>query len=181
MRKPTSVRELDLSLALRDGRVDSWTVLVIWAVRKSWYALLISGLTVSALLKGAPEADGLVGWAEHHLVTPLVGLVIALSAIVRMGSKWVGMIAAYPLSRWMGTEHTHHRNRMVKWFRLVSARMALTRAYTALRWSRPVRTVAMERIGAPSRFFRIYGPVVLSVNITLSVAYPIVFYVTSTA
>ena len=68
MRKPTSVRELDPALALRDGRVDAWTVLVLWAIRKSWYALLLIGLTVSALLKGSPDDSGLVGWAEHHLV-----------------------------------------------------------------------------------------------------------------
>jgi hypothetical protein len=180
MRKPTSVRELDPALALRDGRVDAWTVLVLWAIRKSWYALLLVGLTVSALLKGSPEDSGIVGWAEHHLVTPLVGLVTLLSALIRIGSKWVGMVAAYPLSRWMGTDYSPHRMRIVRWSRLVSARLALTRAYTALRWSRPVRMIAVERIGRPGRFFEVYSPVVLWTNIGLSIVYPIVAITTGT-
>lgn len=180
MRKPTSVRELDPALALRDGRFDAWTVLVLWAIRKSWYALLFVGLTVSALLKGSPQDSGVVGWAEHHLVTPLVGLVIGLSAVIRLGSKWFGMVAAYPLSRWMGTDYSPHRSRLVRWSRLVSARLALTHAYTALRWSRPVRMIALERIGRPRRFFVVYSPVVLWTNIVLTIAYPVVAITTGT-
>lgn len=174
MRKPVSVRELDLSLALREGSVDAWTVLVLWAIRKSWWALLMIGLTVSAILKGTPDADGVAGWAEHHLVTPLVAVAIGLSAIIRLGSKYAGMVAAYPLSRWMGTEHTPHRSRIVRWWRLLSARLALTQAYTTLRWSRPLRTIAIERVGQrPGRFFTVYASVVLWANIVLTVAYPI--------
>ncbi len=166
---------LDPALALRAGRTDSWLVLVLWAIRKSWYLLLMLGLTLSAVLQGSPDDAGVLGWIEHHIGTALVAITAALSAGIRIASKTVGTIAAYPLTRWIDGELTPHPRRIVRWARMMSNRLDFARAYTALRWSRPVRAIAAARIGGrPERFFRAYPSIALWANVGLTLTYAMV-------
>lgn len=145
--------------ALRPGRFDPTVVLVLWCVRKSFFSILVVGLTI-ALVAYQDAADleaQLDGFDTpaalwSNLLSPLAGLVVAV--LVRIVANLAGLVAAYPLTRWTkATDYATQRRRRNS-FRLWMDRIFMARSFRALRWTSAVRMVAADRLGETGRTLR---------------------------
>jgi len=147
--------ELDPRVALRPGRADAVSLWVVYLMKKSFYPLLLLSASVLSLTgRDGDSLDGVDTFDEliDAIESPLVILLLAVS--IRFAVAVLGFALAYPLSHRADMVVTTHRGRRHAWGRWMD-RLHITRAYRSLRWTKAVRNVAADRIGAaadPMRF-----------------------------
>lgn len=174
-------RRIDPEIAIRAGRPDAHVVLVLWCVRKSFYPLLWTGLSVALVALGDLEA---VGREVEALETPqalVSGLlspfgIVALAIGLRIVGGFAGLVAAYPLT--LGTQRRDYPgNRVARWFRVLWDRVYQARAYKALRQTWAVREHARQRLSTPARYYRTCETALVWANWVLLVGFFVVMVV----
>ncbi len=129
--------------ALRDGRGDAATVVVLWLLRRSFVPLALFGSTVAWI---GGRTDTTVEWSSPSrvvadLLSPLALVIVAF--VVRIGAAVGALLAVLPVAHRTVTEvggdttidgHVGDSYRTAK-------------ALRALRWTGPVRRLAIERLG----------------------------------
>ena len=146
------------SALLRAGQADAVVVLVLWALRRAFWPVLLIGTSV-ALAADRLDAESLDELATPAdllglLLTPLAGIAAAL--ILRLGVSWLALLAAWPLSRWgdddaPATRWSAYRGWVDRW--------RLAQAYRSLRWTWAVRDEAIERAGVLGRRLALAVPI----------------------
>lgn len=176
-----TIRDLDPSLALREGRTDAIVLLVLWCLRRAFLPLLFLGLAGAAIVlvlirredvlsvtDRLGEIDG-VGDYVAALLSPFAGVVAAflLRILVGIGA----FAAAFPLSLRRTSHHYPDRRRTGRAFRLWWDRIYLTRAYRALRWTWVVRREAARRAGRAGSVLLACDPVLRWVSVVALVVF----------
>jgi hypothetical protein len=150
---------LDAGVALRPGRGDAVRLLTLWLVRRSFTWLLFLGIVVGIFASEAAneDADLFVDTSSADAVARGVftrfGLVFG-AIVIRVLVQWVAIVLAYPVAR--ANEVAAPRPR--SWRGRLDARLdrlELARAFTALRWTRPVRDAAVTRLGPDAARYRL--------------------------
>jgi hypothetical protein len=157
--------------ALQPGRADARNLLVVWYIRKSFYAWLFLGLIGAQATRGTTDVD--IDWTEPdkllgEFLSPLIGLILAV--VVRLGSTWAALALAYPLVRKHDTAlepRTGFTSGIGRWF----DRLHVARAYRSLRWTHHVRQEALHRFGRAGQRVSKLDPIMDLVNIALLVLF----------
>jgi hypothetical protein len=118
-----SLEKLDPSLALRDGTRDPRIVLGLWCLRKSFFPLIWLGLGVAVIVigdiqdleSGLPSFDN-PGELLSNLLSPFGILVLAIG--VRIGSNFLALAAAFPLTLRTRTVDYGTGRKTTLWFRV---------------------------------------------------------------
>lgn len=159
---------LSPELALRPGRFDSMALWVVWCLRRSFMPLLWIGLISAAAVGQLAQVDSeqLRTPAElfDALLSPLAGVVLALGA--RVGATVLALVLAYPLARDAAPPDGENRRWRAVRVGLWADRLYLTRAFRQLRWTRPVRDLAAQRLGDVGRRLK-------RIDLALHVANPV--------
>ena len=176
-----TIRDVDPSLALREGRTDAIVLLVLWCLRRAFLPVLFLGLAGAAIVlvlirsedvlsvtDGLDQLDG-VGDYVAALVSPFAGVVASflLRILVGIGA----FLAAFPLSLQRTSHHYPDRRRTGRIFRLWRDRICLTRAYRALRWTWVVRREAARRAGRTGSVLLACDPVLRWISIIAFVVF----------
>lgn len=162
---------MDPRAAIRTGRFDSAALLVLWTLRSAVPAVFLAGVIYAWLATGR----GIAGVQEvttfakawRVLLSPLAGIAIAVILRVAVGFAALGL--AYPLSR-TASGSTIGPDIFRRPFRVWADRLHLVSAYRALRWTWTVRQIAVGRLGRWGKVLGWSGPVLLVVDIALSIA-----------
>ena len=137
---------------MADTRRDAAAVLVLWALRRLFWPLLLLGLAY-AWLAGEVTPVALVRLDDpvrfvRALFTPLAGLVVALT--FRFAADLVSLLVAFPRTRWVIEDRTrrggHARGPVRRWV----DRLYMTAAYRELRSTWTVRGRATSQLGRSS-------------------------------
>ena len=151
---PSTVPELDPALAVAEGRFDPVALLSLWLARRTFWPLLAGGMAVAIGVAGGEEQElGSLGDAARALASPLAGLILAFALRVIVG--WLALALAWPLTGWVGAGGEDGELRGLARRHSWSDRLQLTRAYRSLRWTHPVREVAVDRLGVVGRRFEL--------------------------
>jgi hypothetical protein len=134
---------------MADTRRDAAAVLMLWALRRLFWPLLLLGLAY-AWLAGEVTPVALVRLDDpvrfvRALFTPLAGLVVALT--FRFAADLVSLLVAFPRTRWVIEDRArrggHARGPVRRWV----DRLYMTAAYSELRRTWTVRGRAATRLG----------------------------------
>lgn len=129
---------------LRAGRFDPTALLVVWCVRKAFYGVLWLGLAIAALTDHLDEVSSDVNTLLPDLRSPLS--IVWLALALRLGAAGAGYALAYPLARQQQSSYTY-RSGILRYVDLALDRWQLTRSLSSLRWTYPVRALAVARLG----------------------------------
>lgn len=169
---------LDPELALRPGDIDPHVVLLLWCLRKTFYPLLWTGLSVGVIVLGDVDALGreLEGLDTPQamlssLLSPFGIIVLAFGLRILVG--FTGLLAAYPLTLGRGKHH-YAGNSLSRWFHLWWDRLYQARAYRALRQTWSVRQHAHRRLGVAARIYRTCELILSWANAVLLVAFVVI-------
>jgi hypothetical protein len=147
---------------MADTRRDAAAVLVLWALRRLFWPLLLLGLAY-AWLAGEVTPVALVRLDDpvrfvRALFTPLAGIVVALT--FRVAADLVSLAVAFPRTRWVLEDRArrggHARGPVRRWV----DRLYMTSAYSELRRTWTVRGRAATRLGHS-------GPWLTAMNVLL--------------
>lgn len=161
---------LDPTAAVRPGRLDPVTLLVLWVFRSATPTVLIAGLIYARLVSGR-RFDSLPqvttpAEAWRVLLSPYAGIAIAVALRFLVAIGALGL--AYPLSRRATGSAIGPDLRRP--FTVWADRLHLARAYRSLRWTTTVRNHAAGRLGRWGRALRMGGPVLLIADVVLVIA-----------
>lgn len=139
---------LDPGSALRPGRFDPVALIVVGLLRGAAPALFVIGLiyfvlTVGNHFESVPAITSPMQ-AFRALLSPLA--ITAIGVLLRFVMGIVALLLAYPLSR-QATGSVIGPDIVKRPLRIWQDRLHLIRAYRSLRWTSPVRTLAIERTG----------------------------------
>jgi hypothetical protein len=138
----------DPNSALRPGRFDPLALIVVGLARGAAPALFVIGLMYFVLTVGnhfeSLPAIASPMQAFRALVSPLA--IAAFGVLLRFGMGIAALLLAYPLSR-QTTGSVIGPDIVKRPLRIWQDRLHLVRAYRSLRWTSPVRTLALERLG----------------------------------
>lgn len=134
---------------MADDRQDAVWVLVTWAMRRTFWPLLLLGLAY-AWLAGEVNPVALVRLDDpvrlfSALFTPLAGIVVAVG--FRVVVDLLSLVVAFPRTRWVIADRArqggHARGPVRRWV----DRVYMTAAYRELRSTWTVRGRAATRLG----------------------------------
>ncbi len=159
--------------ALRSGRADAVVVLVLWAVRRAFWPLLLVGMSV-AWTSGRLDEGAVAGLTSpvellDALLSPLAG--VAAAVLLRIAVAWLALAAAWPLSRWT---HTRAAGPWWRSYRRLVDRWRLAQAYRSLRWTWGVRDEAIERAGTLGHRLGLAVPVSTWATVVAAVGFVVV-------
>jgi hypothetical protein len=145
---PPPLVSLEPSAALRPGRFDPLALIVVGVLRGAAPTLFVIGLiyfvlTVGNHFESLPTISSPIQ-AFRALVSPFA--VAAFGVLVRFAMGIVALLLAYPLSR-QATGSVIGPDIVKRPLRIWQDRLHLIRAYRSMRWTSPVRTLAIERLG----------------------------------
>lgn len=134
--------------ALRPGRFDPFALIVVGVLRGAAPALFVVGLiyfvlTVGTHFESLPAITSPMQ-ALRALVSPFA--IAAFGVLLRFAMGILALLLAYPLSR-RTTGSVIGPDIVKRPLRIWQDRLHLIRAYRSLRWTSPVRTLAIERLG----------------------------------
>ncbi|HOZ57849.1 MAG TPA: hypothetical protein PKY70_06660 [Nakamurella multipartita] len=134
--------------ALRPGRFDPAALIVVGLVRGAAPVLFVLGvmnglLTVGNHLESLP-AIATPMQAFRALLSPFAPAAVAV--LLRFGGGLLALALAYPLSRQV-TGSVIGPDIVKRPLRVWQDRLHLVRAYRSMRWTSPVRTQAIVRLG----------------------------------
>lgn len=145
---PPPLVSFDPDSALRPGRFDPLALTVVGLLRGAAPALFVVGLIVFILTVGnhfeALPAIATPMQALRALLSPFA--VAAVGVLLRFATGIAGLLLAYPLSR-RATGSVIGPDLVKRPLRVGQDRLHLIRAYRSLRWTSPVRRLAIERLG----------------------------------
>jgi hypothetical protein len=147
---PTGPVPVVQTAVLRPGRFDPCALLVLWCLRRAWWALLIGGLWF-AWRQGRLDEQTVAELDDpaelaRALLSPLAGVVLALAAraVAAVGSWWAALpLAGHALGAQPGKD--------ARWWRGWGDRIHLAGALRSLRWTSGVRQAAAARLGRSGR------------------------------
>jgi hypothetical protein len=170
--------------ALMPGRADSFRLMMVWFVRKSFYWLFFVGYSLGTWMAyvnhEGNEVD--VDWTspdsvKEGLLSPWSALILAL--IVRFAASWIALGLAMPLAL-AHEPNLAPRDNLGSSIGRFFDRLHVARAFRSLRWTHHVRQVALKRLGATGRRLGRLDPILDVVNIASAVvAFGIAIYVAS--
>lgn len=138
----------DPGSALRPGRFDPLALIVVGLLRGAAPTLFVVGLIYFVLTVGnhfeSVPAIATPMQAFRALLSPLA--IAAFGVLLRFAMGIVALLLAYPLSR-QATGSVIGPDIVKRPLRIWQDRLHLIRAYRSLRWTSPVRTLAIERTG----------------------------------
>ena len=138
----------DPRAALRPGRFDPLALIVVGLLRGAAPTLFVAGLiyfvlTVGNHFESLPTIASPIQ-AFRALVSPFA--IAAFGVLLRFGMGIAALLLAYPLSR-QATGSVIGPDIVKRPVRIWQDRLHLIRAYRSLRWTSPVRTLAILRLG----------------------------------
>lgn len=134
--------------ALQPGRWDAAALVIVGLLRGAAPMLMVVGLiyallTVGPHFESVPPINSAAG-AFRALLSPF--WLVAVAILIRLGTGVLALLLAYPLSR-RTTGSTIGPDLIKRTWRVWQDRLHLLRAFRSLRWTSPVRTAAIGRLG----------------------------------
>lgn len=168
----------DPSSALRPGRADALALTVVGLLRGAAPALFVIGLIYFVLTAGnhfeSLPAVATPMQAFRALLSPFA--IAAVGVLLRFVMGIVALLLAYPLSRQV-TGSVIGPDIVKRPLRIWQDRLHLIRAYRSLRWTSPVRTLAVERLGRTGYALSWTGTILTIVFWVALVAFLVVLFV----
>jgi hypothetical protein len=170
--------------ALMPGRSDSFRLMTVWFVRKSFYWLFFVGYGIGTWMAYVNHVDNEidVDWTspdsvKEGLLSPWSALIVAL--IVRFAASWIALALAMPLAL-AHEPNLSPRDNVGSGIGKFFDRLHVARAFRSLRWTHHVRQVALMRLGPTGRRLGRLDPILDIVNIASGlIAFGIALYVAS--
>lgn len=145
---PPPLVAFDPDSVVRPGRFDPLALIVVGVLRGAAPATIVVGLIYFTLTVGnhfeSLPAIASPMQAFRALVSPLA--IAAVGVLLRFGTGIIALLLAYPLSR-QATGSAIGPDIVKRPLRIWGDRLHLIRAYRSLRWTSPVRTLAIQRLG----------------------------------
>lgn len=134
--------------ALRPGRFDPLALIIAGLIRGTFPLLFVVGLIYMWLSFG-PKVETVPPLtspmqAVRALLSPFG--VLAIAFLLRLATGIAALLLAYPLGRHT-TGSVIGPDIFKRPFRIWNDRLHLVRAYRSLRWTSPVTTLAIQRLG----------------------------------
>lgn len=145
---PPPLAAFEPASVLRPGRMDPLALIVVGVIRGAAPALFVVGLIYFVLTVGnhfeSLPAIASPMQALRALLSPFA--IAAVGVLLRFGAGIVALLLAYPLSR-QATGSVIGPDIVKRPVRIWQDRLHLIRAYRSMRWTSPVRTLALQRLG----------------------------------